>query len=103
MPAKRRTERAEPLAGVLRAEGNPATPGLPGPSQGDIALYLSRLPEWHAHEGEYVLVYDGEAHGFYPTRDEAMAEGYRRFGRVPFLVKRVDLGERPRPLVGVAL
>ena len=37
------------------------------------------------------------------TRDEAMAEGYRRFGRVPFLVKRVDLGEKPRPLVGVVL
>ena len=50
-----------------------------------------------------VLIRGPQQHGFYPTRDEALLEGFRRFGRVSFLVKQVLLQERPRPLAGVIL
>ena len=50
-----------------------------------------------------MLIYGGEVHGFFPTRDEARREGFRRFGHVAFLVNRVDLDAKPRPLVGVIL
>jgi hypothetical protein len=69
----------------------------------DIALYLSGLPRWGEHAGEHVLIYDGQVHGFYATRDDALTEGFRRFGLVAFLVKQVDLDEAPRPLVQVML
>jgi hypothetical protein len=67
----------------------------------DIAFYKASLPGWADRRGQHVLIRGGAAHGFYPTHGEALTEGFRRFGREPFLVKRVDLEERPRPLAWV--
>jgi hypothetical protein len=100
-----------------QADQSPALPepagfgdrGSPAPaepihlSEQDIALYRARLSEWRDHQGKHVLIYRGEVHGFYPTRNEALAEGFKRFGRVPYLVKKVDLDEKPRPVVQVVL
>ena len=74
---------------------------LLAPIAGEVAFYEQHLPEWSEHEGRYVLVKDGAAHGFYATREEAQDAGYERFGLVPFLVKRVLLNEQPRPLAWV--
>ena len=69
----------------------------------EIAYYLSHLPEWHEHQGQYVLIRGAELYGFYLTDNDALAEGFRRFGRVSFLVKQVDLDEKPRPRAWVIL
>ena len=50
-----------------------------------------------------MLIKGQELCGFYSNRDAALEEGFRRFGRVPFLVKRVQLDEQPRPLVWTIL
>jgi len=77
---------------------------VPAPlPQEDIDLYLAMLPSWREHQGEHVLIHGGEVHGFYPDHFEARREGFSRFGHVAFLVKQVDVDEKPRPLVGVIL
>ncbi len=39
--------------------------------------------------GKFVLIHVEEVVGPYDSETDAIAEGYRRFGNVPFLVKRV--------------
>jgi len=93
---------AEP-SGPTAAGISERTPGPNDLATEDISLYLKLLPSWHEHRGEHVLIYKGKVHGFYGSRDYALKEGFRRFGRVPFLVKEVNMEEKPRPLVGVFL
>ena len=69
----------------------------------EVAYYLSHLPEWHDHEGKHVLIHGQEHYGFFPTEDIALEEGFRRFGRIAFLVKQVRHDEEPRPLVWTIL
>jgi hypothetical protein len=90
----------EVTVGIFRPAGEVK---LEGPSAEDIAFYRAQLAGWREHTGEYVLVYQGKEHGFYPTRKTALKEGYRRFGRVPFLAKQVDPDEKPRPVARVIL
>jgi hypothetical protein len=45
--------------------------------------------------GKYVLIHDREMVGTYDTEADAVAEGYRRFGNVPFLVKLIAPVEEP--------
>ena len=69
----------------------------------EAAYYLANLPGWNDHEGQHVLIH-GKAHfGFFPTRDGALEEGFRRFGRVAFLVKEIRHDEDPRPLAWTIL
>jgi hypothetical protein len=69
----------------------------------EVAYYLAHLPEWHEHEGQHVLIHGHEHFGFFPTRDAALEEGFRRFGRTAFLVKQIRHDEEPRPLAWVIL
>jgi hypothetical protein len=73
----------------------------PSPLAEEIAFYRAHLQEWADHAGQHVLIRGKELHGFFPTRDEALAQGFRLFGRVPFLVKQVTLDEQPKTLTGV--
>jgi hypothetical protein len=41
------------------------------------------------HEDEFVLIKGNEIVGVFPDDSSAIREGYRRFGRDPFLVKEV--------------
>jgi hypothetical protein len=109
MPAKRRTGDTEDVSTVPSAsvegpaEGNVGRT-KEGPCESleeEIAFYLQHVEGWGEHEGKHVLIQAGKPHGFYLTRDEALREGYQRFGRVSFLVKQVILDERPRPLRAV--
>ena len=53
------------------------------------------LPELvRDHDGEYVLIKGTEIIGFFADDASAMREGYRRFGIVPLLVKRITANER---------
>lgn len=61
----------------------------------DIATYRARIAEMvKEHEGEYVLIREGEIIGFFPDSSSAVREGYQRFGYVPFLAKEVTPTER---------
>jgi hypothetical protein len=55
----------------------------------EIATYRSRLPELLAHEGQFVLIKGDQVIGFFGDASAAIREGYRRFGLVPLLVKRI--------------
>ena len=89
----------------MDTNGQPET-NLPAQGQGpprwglealaaDIATYRARLSEISKeHEGEYVLIREGEIIGFFPDFSSAVREGYRRFGIVPFLAKEVTATER---------
>ena len=64
----------------------------------EAGYYLAHLPEWYDQEGKHVLIHGSEHFGFFPTENAALEEGFRRFGRVPFLVKQVQRDERPMHL-----
>ena len=46
-------------------------------------------------EGKFVLIQDNQIVGVYDSKMDAISEGYRRFGNVPFLVKRIVKVEAP--------
>ncbi len=87
---------------VIGRAGAPGEPG-PEPLAEEIDFYSRHVGEWGADEGRHVLIRGREKCGSFATRDEALLEGLRRFGRVPFLVKQVIRDERPRPLRAVIL
>lgn len=43
----------------------------------------------------YVLIFGDDVVGVYDTERDAINEGYRQFGNVPFLVKEIVAVERP--------
>ena len=45
------------------------------------------------HLGKFVVVKDGELIGTFITIDDALAEGAKRFGLTPFLVRQVTATE----------
>ena len=51
--------------------------------------YETHVSEWASHEGEFVLIRGSEVIGFFETYEEALSQGYQRFGLVPFFVKKV--------------
>lgn len=44
---------------------------------------------------KYVLIHQEELAGTFDTEADAINEGYRRFGNVPFLVKQVCPADKP--------
>lgn len=46
-------------------------------------------------EGQYALIHGTEIVGTYKDESDAIAEGYKKFGNVPFLVKLVAQVEMP--------
>jgi hypothetical protein len=61
----------------------------------EIATYRAHLQEMaREHTDEFVLIKGKEIIGFFPDYTSAIQEGYRRFGRAPFLVKEVTFPER---------
>jgi hypothetical protein len=69
----------------------------------EVAYYLAQLAGWREHEGQHVLIRGQEHYGFFPTRDLALEEGFRRFGRVGFLVKEIRQNDEQRPLAWTIL
>jgi hypothetical protein len=69
----------------------------------ESAYYHEHLPEWSEQEGQHILIHGQEHFGFFPTRNAALEEGFRRFGHVPILVKQIQRDEKPRPMMWVML
>jgi len=56
----------------------------------ELQTYRERLPELFADEGKFVLVHDQEMVGIYAAYEDAIQEGYNRFGLSPFLVRKIE-------------
>ena len=54
-------------------------------------------------EGKFVLIREGSVVGIYDSKADAIAQGYQRFGNVPFLVKQILKIEVPQNLVSSLL
>ena len=53
--------------------------------------YDANVAQWvEEHGGEFVLIRETEAIGFYATYEKALTEGYSRFGVAPFFVKQIS-------------
>ncbi len=70
---------------------------------GSTVALERELKIWEAHKdallggalNKFVLIYLDDLVGTYDTEQDAVNDGYRRFGNVPFLVKHVTPVERP--------
>ncbi len=57
----------------------------------ELETYKQKLPELLAEEGKFVLIQDSEVVGIYTSYEDAIKEGYSKFGpNKPFLVKRIQ-------------
>lgn len=50
-------------------------------------------------EGKFVLIQNEEIVGVYDSKMDAIAQGYQKFGNVPFLVKQVVRIETPQNFI----
>lgn len=50
-------------------------------------------------EGKYVLIHNDQVVGVFESKMDAISQGYRQFGNVPFLVKQVLKIEVPQDFV----
>lgn len=50
-------------------------------------------------EGKFVLIRNDEIVGVYDSKMDAIAQGYQKFGNVPFLVKQILKVETPQTFV----
>ncbi len=54
-------------------------------------------------EGKFVLIRLDQIAGIYDSKMDAIAQGYQRFGNVPFLVKQVLKVESPQNFISSLL
>ena len=59
----------------------------------ELETYRANLATLRENEGRFVLVH-GDAIDTFTAYDDALREGYRRYGLEPFLVKRIEATER---------
>ena len=56
----------------------------------EIALYADRRADLEQeHKGEWALIHQDEFVGLYPTFEDAGRVAVRRFGRGPYLIRKV--------------
>ncbi len=60
----------------------------------EIEAYKNKLPELIANEGKFVLIHGNEVVDLYDTYEDAIKEGYAKFGLLPFLVKQIEATEQ---------
>jgi len=60
----------------------------------ELSVYRKKLPELAGDEGKYVLIHGDELVDAYGTYEDALKEGYRRFGLEPFLVQQIQAAQQ---------
>ncbi len=60
----------------------------------ELATYKANLAELKAQAGKYVLIHGDDVVDTYSAYDDALKEGYEKFGLAPFLVKRIEAIEQ---------
>ena len=63
----------------------------------ELETFHRQLPQLltDGHEGKFVLIHGEEVAGVYVTREEAISQGYERYGKEPFLAKHIAVAEKP--------
>ena len=70
----------------------------------ELKTYEERRAElMQAHEGRFVLIKDKSVLGCFDSEKDAITEGFRQCGYVPFLVKRVEAVDVPLDFSTAAL
>lgn len=72
----------------------------------EIAFFEEKKHELlRTHPGQFALMKRRELVGIFPTREEAYAEGVRRFGGEPFLIQQITEQQKPEqvPLLAYSL
>lgn len=59
----------------------------------ELATYQAKLPDLKQHEGKFVLIHEDNVIDMFSSYDDALKEGYRQFGLLPFLVKQIHAVE----------
>ncbi len=59
----------------------------------ELSVYNAHLLELLQNEGKYVAICAEEIRGPFSSYDEALDDGYKTFGLVPFLVKQITQAE----------
>lgn len=67
----------------------------PKPLDQETRTYQENLAAWKEHEGRFVVIRGTEVAGFFDDYEEALDNGYKRFGVTAFFVKQV----RAKPVV----
>jgi hypothetical protein len=95
------------IGGLMKAEKVGARPSQrPGKTslEREQAVYEANRTRWALeHEGKHVLIRDALVVGFYESRDEALTEGYSRFGVGPLFVKQVEGSEAVHHIPNILL
>ena len=61
----------------------------------ELETYKTKLPELKSEEGKFVLIHGSEVVGTYTSYEDALNEGYSKFGLdTPFLVKQIQVIEQ---------
>ena len=55
----------------------------------ELETYKAKLPELKAHEGKFVLIQGENIVDMFTSYEDALKDGYKRFGLTPFLVKQI--------------
>jgi hypothetical protein len=60
----------------------------------ELATYKAHLPSLLEKEGKYVLIHGDDVLETFAAYEDAIKDGYRRFGLQPFLVKQISSIEK---------
>jgi len=60
----------------------------------ELETYRAKLSELTANEGKFVLICGDQVVDIFQTYEDAIKEGYAKFGLTPFLVKQIQAVER---------
>jgi hypothetical protein len=60
----------------------------------ELETYKAKLPELKANEGKFVLIKGDSIVNVFSTYEDAIKEGYSKFGLEPFLVKQIHALEQ---------
>jgi len=64
------------------------------PLEVELVTYREKLPELQAQSGKFALVHGKDIVGVYGTYEDALNEGYQKFGLNPFLVRQIQAVEQ---------
>jgi hypothetical protein len=57
--------------------------------EAELRVYKEKLPELIAQEGKFVLIHGNDVADVFATYEDALKQGYQKFGLEPFLVKQI--------------
>lgn len=59
------------------------------PLEKELAVFKQKLPEFRDQEGRFVLIHGDDVVDFFSSYEDAIKEGYQKFGLESFLVKQI--------------